>query len=322
MRCFVIARCVVLCLLTLTVPDVAGQDLSILRDTSYTLQSTLRKIKNQYKYREVTAALPGQVSSVTVETDVIYRTTGTRKLTANLFYFRRTEEVKLPAVLMIHGGGWRAGDKSLMTPIAERLAEDGYFAMAVEYRLSPEAVYPAAVEDLYAAIAWLHDNSDNYPVDIHKLAIMGCSAGGQLATLVGTTYNKPAPFIPSLHRVAGVRISAIIDIDGLLAFRHPDSQEGSAATQWLGGTYDESPHVWKEASALTHADQFTPPTLFLASKYPRFLAGRQEYIAKLDSFGVSTKTYFLDDAPHSFWLLNPWFEPTVQYVRAFLDEVF
>jgi pectinesterase len=88
----------------------------------------------------------------------------------------------------------------------------------------------------------------------------------------------------------------------------------------LGGTYEEVPEIWNEASALYHVDKHTPPTLFLSSIYSRFLAGRKDYIDKLKPFGINSETYFLDRAPHSFWLFNPWYETTMKYVTDFLKR--
>lgn len=302
----------------LTGSVVLAQETAIPRDTSYTVESTLQKVSKQYP--DIVAVYSHPSRRITVESEVVYRTIGSRSLTANLFYPKKTRGGKLPAVLMVHGGGWRTGDKSLMTPMAEQIAAFGYIVMAVEYRLSLEAAYPAAVADLYGAILWMHDNADKYFIDTRRLAVLGCSAGGQLAALVGTTYSKQASFHPAFQRIQDIRIGAIIDIDGVLAFKHPDSEEGAMAAQWLGGTYEEKPETWLEASALTHVDEHTPPTLFLSSKYPRFLAGRQDFIRKLNAFGTKSETHYLENAPHSFWLLHPWFEPTVEHVVKFLEE--
>lgn len=300
---------------------IIAQALTIPRDTSYTVVSTLKKIRKEYKAIEVTAVLSNPSPRITIKKDIIYSTIAKRKLTADLFYLSKPKH-DLPCIVMIHGGGWRAGDKSLNTPMAERLADAGYVVMSVEYRLSLEATYPAAVQDLYDAIAWIDKHARKYHINMNKLAVLGCSAGGQLAALVGTTYNKPITFNSLVRQRRNVKINAIVDIDGILAFKHPDSQEGKVASEWLGGTYEEKPEAWTEASALTHVDAYTPPTLFIASKYPRFLAGRQEFISTLDKYGTKYQAHFLENAPHSFWLLNPWFEPTVRYVIEFLDEVF
>lgn len=297
--------------------NVQAQNTSVPRDTSYTVRSTLEKVRKYNK--NVTAVYPHPSDRITVEKEIVYRSLGDRRLTANLFYPKKKSK-KMPALLIIHGGGWRAGDKSLMTPMAERIADAGYFVMAAEYRLSLEATYPAAVADLYDALQWMCDNAVKYSIDVNRFVVMGCSAGGQLAALIGTTYNNPVLFNPAVERKTPGHVCAIVDVDGVLAFKHPDSQEGTVASQWLGGTFEEKPETWNEASALYHVDQYTPPTLFLASMYPRFLAGRQDYISKLQPFGTKSETRFLENAPHSFWLLNPWFEPTVGYVLKFLEE--
>lgn len=274
------------------------------RDTSYTLDRTLAKVQRNYPDLEVTAVRSNPSPDIRVVKGVIYKQAPGRALPANLFYPK--SEPSKACIVLIHGGGWRAGDPSLMTPMAEQLAAAGYFVMVPEYRLSLEAAYPAAVEDLKDAIKWVRKNAQEYAIDKAKVVVMGCSAGGQLAALIGT--KQP--------------VQAIIDIDGVLAFKHPDSQEGSMAAQWLGGSYEEVPQVWEEASALTHVGASTPPTLFLASQYPRFLAGKEEFMEVLKKHGVYYEIHYLEEAPHSFWLLEPWFQPTVNYVLQFLQSVF
>lgn len=272
------------------------------RDTSYTVQSTVKKVAKYYPDLKVEGVLPAHPYTVETRSFIEYKNLGYRTLTANMFLPKG--EGRKPAVLLIHGGGWRAGAPDLMTPLAEQVAADGYVVLVPEYRLSLEARYPAGKDDLIDAIEWLKNQSSKFQVDTTKIAVMGCSAGGQLAALIGTTYP----------------VQAIIDVDGVLAFKHPDSQEGEVASQWLGGTYEEIPDVWEEASALTHVDATTPPTLFLASKYPRFLAGREEFMRVLQNSDIHTEVYFMEDAPHSFWLLTPWFEPTVERTLEFLNK--
>ncbi len=191
----------------------------------------------------------------------------------------------------------------------------------MEYRLSPEAEYPAAVYDVKSAIKWVKDHSGALGVDTQRVAILGTSAGGQIASLVGTTQEMPKFEDPADTSKTTTRLAAIIDVDGVLAFIHPDSEEGTVAGKWLGGNQSEARETWIEASALTHVDSETPPTLFIGSSFPRFLAGNEEFMEQLSSAGIYTEKQVFEEAPHSFWLFHPWFEPTIKHIDRFLRVV-
>lgn len=246
---------------------------------------------------------------------------GRRELSLNLFYPSSKSGLR-PAVVLLHGGGWRSGNPSMPEPIAVELAARGFIAATVEYRLSLEALYPAAVHDVKAAIRWLRANAGDLDLDAGKIAVMGFSAGGQLAALVAVTGNNP--HFEGAGGNAGYpsAVQALIDVDGVVAFIHPDSKEGAMAAQWLGGTAGEIPGIWEEASALTHVNKHSPPTLFLGSQFPRFLAGHKEMMEKLRSAGIYCEAHYFDNTPHPFWLFHPWFEPTVDYAFQFLNKVF
>ena len=112
------------------------------------------------------------------------------------------------------------------------------------------------------------------------------------------------------------------DIDGILAFHHPESQEGQSAADWLGGTYEEKPQSWIDASPLSHAGSETPPILFVNSQHIRFHAGREDFLNKIKPFGVYSEVYTIPDTPHTFWLFDPWFQPVVDKTVSFLNKVF
>lgn len=288
------------------------------RDTSYTVYSVYKKLHKRYPYIEIVR--PELPKDVAHDKDIVYRTIGNRKL--HLDVFRPQQKVAQPAILLIHGGGWRTGDKSLMFPLAGRLAAKGYTVVVPEYRRSIEAVYPAAVHDLKTAIRWMREKSSEYLIDTTQLAVMGCSAGGQLAALLGTTGDWDKLEGDGEYRKHSSAVHAIVDVDGVLAFIHPESEEGLMASQWLGGSYDEPTPHWTEASALTHAGKNTPPILFIGSGNPRFLAGRTNMINILEKHGIYTETKILEEVPHSFWLVHPWFETTLEIAEGFLDKIF
>lgn len=142
---------------------------------------------------------------------------------------------------MIHGGGWRSGNKNQMQDMAREIASKGYSCFAIEYRLSLEAKYPEGIYDVKNAIKFIKDNAIKFNVDPNKIAVLGCSSGRQKAALIGTT-NEVLDFEDkSFKGKFSSKVHAIIDIDGVLAFKYPESSEGDMASFWLGGSYDEKP---------------------------------------------------------------------------------
>jgi len=295
-------------------------------DTSFTVYSAFEKEKKNYPF--ITIAKPQNLKTVKIKSGIVYHTIGTKKLHLDVFYPVYKKRKPLPAVLLIFGGGWRSGNRSMNNAVAERLAANGYVAISVDYRLSTEALYPAAIHDIKTSIRWMRAHALQFKIDTNKIAVMGFSAGGQLAALVGTTNGKTKFDGNGPYSNYSSNVSAVIDIDGILAFDHPESGESgfnpakpSAATLWFGGTLKEKPELWQEASALTHVSKNTVPILFVNSSLPRFHAGRDDMIKKLDSLKIYSIVHTIPDTPHPFWLFNPWFEPTMKYSLAFLDKV-
>jgi pectinesterase len=212
--------------------------------------------------------------------------------------------------------------------LAQRLAARGYACFVAEYRLSTEALYPAAVHDLKAALRWMRANAKTYNIDTNRIATVGFSAGGQLSALMGNTGENPQFEGEIGANGHSTKVNAAVDIDGILAFIHPESGEGddsrstSAATYWFGFSKAENPDLWREGSALTHAGKQSPPTLFLNSGVDRMHAGREDYIKILRGYNIYTEVHTFPDSPHSFCLFEPWFSPTVKYIDAFLKKVF
>jgi pectinesterase len=190
----------------------------------------------------------------------------------------------------------------------------------VDYRLSLEEAFPAAVHDIKDAIKWLKANADLFGLDTGKVAISGSSAGGQLAHLVAYTDGDRGYEEKSLLK-SSAKVQAVINMDGVLAFHHPDSQEGEMAALWLGGSYYEVPDNWTAASPLHRITDRAVPVLFINSQYPRFHAGRDEMIVQLDKIGIYSQVHTFEDSPHTFWLFNPWFEPTIELMVSFLNKI-
>lgn len=295
-------------------------------DTSYNNYSALKNTQKTHPQALLVTEITN--NQVKEQRNITYIQAGNRALQLDVFYPKKIAKKGYPCLLIIHGGGWRSGNRSQHIPLAQKLASLGYVTVTAEYRLSTEALYPAAVHDLKAALRWIRTQAKTYSIDTNRVATVGFSAGGQLATLLGNTNGMPS-FEGNLGlNEHSSKVHAIVDIDGIVAYIHPESGEGddtrstSAATYWFGYSKAENPALWNEASALTYAGQNTPPTLFLNSSVSRMHAGRDDYRKKLAAYNVYSEVQTFADAPHSFCLFSPWFEPTVQHIDTFLKKVF
>lgn len=287
-------------------------------DTSYTIKSTYNKLIKQYPF--ITIAESEKNKNVAKIYNLVYNQKQNRALHLDAYFYKK--EKLNPAVIMIHGGGWRSGNKSQMQVMAQEIASKGYSCFAIEYRLSLEAKYPEGIYDIKNAIKFIKDNAKKFHVDPNKIAILGCSSGGQMAALIGTT-NGDLAFEDALNKSkSSSKVNAIIDVDGILAFKHPESKEGEMASFWLKGTYEENPENWKNASALSHTNKNTPPILFINSSFDRFHAGRDDMITILKESGIYNEVKTIEKSPHSFWFFQPWFDEMIQYTTQFLNKIF
>ena len=305
------------CLILILFTNLLQSQISFVRDTSYTVQSTFDKDKIKFPFIEIVKER--EFEGVKQIQELVYKKTKTRELHLDA-YFKKGKALN-PAVVLIHGGGWKSGNKSQLQFLAQEIASKGYSCFAVEYRLSPEAIYPAAIFDVKEAIKYIKTNAIKFTADASRVAILGCSSGGQMAALIGTT-NENVEFEDQKSEFnLNANVQAIIDMDGILAFKHPESQEGKVAGEWLGGTFEEIPEIWNQASALNHVNKNTPPILFINSDMVRFHAGRADMIAILKQNGIYNKIIELPNAPHSFWFFHPWFEKIVIDTTNFLDRI-
>jgi acetyl esterase/lipase len=309
---------------------VYAQSAQIPRDTSYTPYLAWQKIQKEYP--NVTLVKPHLPDGVKAEQNIVYATlpdTPYGKRDLHLDLFRPEKTGKYPALVLVFGGGWRSGSKEAQVPMAQQIAAKGYVTAAVEYRLSPESLYPAAVYDIKAAIRFLRANAVKYDIDPDKIAISGSSAGGQLAALAGMTSGMKKFAGNEGNNDVSDKIQAIINMDGILDFRAPeesasdnDPSKRSAGAYWFGKTFKEAPELWIEASPIEYAGKDTPPILFINSAQPRFHAGRDSVISILNTFHIYTEVHTITNSVHSFWQVHPWFQETVGYMVAFLDRTF
>ncbi len=295
-------------------------------DTSYTINAEYRKHLKNYPFIKTVPELKAGI--LREKKNIVYCKVGERKLLLDIFSDKLKTKNPRAVIVMIHGGGWRSGHRSMHYPLVQRLAALGYICITPEYRLSAEALYPAAVHDLKAVIQWIRKNADDYNMDTSKIVLAGHSAGGELAAFLGATNGNRKFDCNNCHLNYSKEVQAVIDMDGTLAFIHPESGEGddskkiSAATQWFGFSKTEKPALWKEAAPLTQVGAHMPPVLFINSSVARMHAGREDFIKILDQHKIYSEVRTFEASPHSFIFFNPWFDSTVIYIDRFIRKTF
>jgi acetyl esterase/lipase len=181
-----------------------------------------------------------------------------------------------PAVLVVHGGAWRMGNRFQLAWVAESLAEAGYTAVAIDYRLAPTYKYPAQIEDCQAAVRWMRTSAKKYRIDPERIGGFGYSAGGHLVTLLGVlgegeradgvkkeeTGKKDAkPDTATEPTKASTRLQAVVAGGAPVNFELlPKSAD--VLSYWLGGTRGEKPEIYKAASPTAYITADDAPMMF------------------------------------------------------------
>ncbi|MEP4145702.1 MAG: alpha/beta hydrolase [Halioglobus sp.] len=200
---------------------------------------------------------------VRVHSHIAYADAGKRNL-LDIYQPNEPREGGFPVLLQVHGGGWMIGEKEQQAkPLMFHLAQRGWLCVAINYRLSPHAAFPAHIVDVKKSIAWIRENIAEYGGDPDFIAITGGSAGGHLSSLVALTPNY-APFQPEFEHV-DTSIQAAVPFYGVYDFRdrfdiRPEmSMEKMLADKVMQCTQQENPALWDTGSPLSHVNEEAPP---------------------------------------------------------------
>jgi acetyl esterase/lipase len=262
--------------------------------------------------------------TIKAELDITYGKTDQQELKLDIYRPKEGGD-KLPACVLVHGGGWTKGDKERFRPLAISLAEKGYVVANIEYRLGPVAQYPAATQDCNLAVRFVRANASRFGLDPDRIGAWGGSAGGHLVGLMAAAPAFEKYITTDLRDVsAAVQATCIMagptDLTGekfVESLRK--AKEKSNAFQWLGKLYDDDRDLYREASPITHFSKSTGPVFFLTGDLDnpeRDAPG----LAKLKELGVPTKQVILKDAKHGCWMQHPWHAQCVDAVDAWFKE--
>jgi acetyl esterase/lipase len=259
--------------------------------------------------------LPGRV---TIEEDVAFGTGGGRELRCDVF--TPPDEVsERPALLLLHGGAWRSGDKQQLKYYGIQLARYGYLCVCSEYRLSGEATWPAQLHDAKAAIRWLRTNAARLGADANRIAVSGNSAGGHLALMLAATPDTPGFEGEGGHDDASSACRAAI------AIYPPTLLRGSDIDGAIAGLFGGEPtqDAAEAASPVTYAHRGFPPTMLIhgsADELVPVSSSLMMYEALSDA-GAAVEMHIFAGQAHAFDTDAEFARPIADLSALFLDRV-
>ncbi|MDB4981529.1 MAG: alpha/beta hydrolase [Myxococcales bacterium] len=256
-------------------------------------------------------AAPLDVGAARPAQTIVYATVDGRPLALDVY--RPVEPVagaRVPAVVVIHGGGWSADDKGDAPRASAWLAARGYAVFDVQYRLAPQPNWQTALGDVKCAIGWVkrHARDAGVDVDPDAVTLLGRSAGGHLALLAAYTPDDPA--LPPSCEAGDTRVAAVISYYGFTdltwAYANPGNPRvfdtRARVGNFLGGTPATVPERYRLMSPTERATARAPRTLLVHGGRDRFVdVAHVELLAsRLRALGVPHDVLVVPYAQHAF----------------------
>jgi acetyl esterase/lipase len=214
-------------------------------------------------------------------------------------------EGPFPCVLFIHGGGFRAGSRDGYNSQIVKLADKGYVAVTVSYRLAPKYQFPAPIHDTKAAVRWLRANAKKYSIDSERIGVTGGSAGGHLAQFLAVTGDVKEFEGEGGHPTQSSKVKCVVNVYGPSDFTKSYGKSVDAAEvlpQFLGGNLEKARPAHIRASPLYWVTPNSAPTLCIHGTEDKYVAIEQAewIVAKLKAANVEVDFLKLEGAGHGF----------------------
>src|SRR5262245_53917284 len=254
-------------------------------------------------------------AGITVLRDLAYREGPSHHWRLDLAFKTTPGDKPRPAIVVIHGGGWLEGDKSSFSAEGGSVpgnildfAALGFVAASINYRLSAEAPFPAALDDCRSAVRWLRAHAAEYRIDAGHIGAYGNSAGGHLALLLGM-----------VGRDNSSRVQAVVSDSGPVDLLYQDRHDRLqvAVRQFLGGPPEGARiTAYEQASAIHHVAPGVPPLLLIygAADEQVPIETADRFVAALGRAGLEDVSYHrlarVDHCPYSLVRIA-WLKPVV-----------
>jgi acetyl esterase/lipase len=264
---------------------------------------------------------------VRLHSQISYGDAGKRNL-LDIYHPQQPREGGFPVLLQVHGGAWMIGEKEQQAkPLMYHLAERGWLCVAINYRLSPRAAFPAHIIDVKKSIAWVREHIAEYGGNPDFIAITGGSAGGHLSALAALTPNL-AEWQPGFES-ADTTVQAAIPFYGVYDFtdRHvirPEmSMEKMVADRVMQCTLEENRALWELGSPISHISDQAPPMFVIQGSHDSLVWAEEAraFVSALQSVASQPVAYAeLPGAQHAFEIFHSVrTDHTVNAVGHFLE---
>ena len=261
----------------------------------------------------------GHSGRVTVEEGVVVGTTGQRDLKADI-YTPPAGTSNGSGVLLVHGGGWRSGDRTQLRGYGILLGRIGYTSVACEYRLVDEAKWPAQIHDVKAALRWMRINSGRLGIDPAKIAVSGNSAGAHLSLMLAGTPNVAEFEGDGGHPGVPTDVAASISFYGPALLGRPGAALSDTVHKLVGD--DPTGERLQGASPITHVSASWPPTMLITGNQDQTVPDESSfYMYKaLVEAGAKAELHVYEGAPHAFDALPDFGRQCASIMALFLDR--
>jgi acetyl esterase/lipase len=230
-------------------------------------------------------------SSVKVERDFVYARYGDREVKLDLYLPKQPAAEKIPCIVVVHGGGWRSGDKMRFAHIAGALAEQGFAAACIGYRLLPEVEFPAPVLDCKAAVRWVRANASKHGLDPDRIGAIGGSAGGHLVAMLGTSDHVARLEGDGGNAGVSSRVQAIVAM----------ATPADLARMSAGGRLEAD--LARLVSPVTHVSKASAPVLLLHGTKDTLvpMAQSELLLERYQKAGAKAELVKIENGVHAFW---------------------
>jgi acetyl esterase/lipase len=206
-----------------------------------------------------------------------------------------------PGVLVVHGGAWRMGSRGQLSGVAQMLAQHGFTAIAISYRLAPAHKFPAQILDCKDAIRWMRSNAERLKIDPERIGGFGYSAGAHLVSLLGTTDEKDGlEGVDNPTSVPSTRIQCVA-CGGAPCDLRPIPKDVDGLSFFLGGSPAQCPEQYRLASPAAFVTPDDPPMFFFHAEDDQLvpLASPENMRTALTAAGIVSDLYIVPHLGHT-----------------------